>query len=152
MADGETQLRVIDRLEAFFCSPQFTCAVGDFMRENGERVELVGPDEEQPPVNMEVFRAYCDLVEKSLEEHLQAEGLSQQAVLDACRSEQGGGDAARFACVEYLLASTEYGAFMQLVADHARMAQYDCSAALAAGPGALANLDEPGGLDGSLEG
>eukprot|EP00755_Sulcionema_specki_P017823 Sspe_Gene.65331::Locus_38678_Transcript_1_1_Confidence_1.000_Length_606::g.65331::m.65331 len=114
---------VISRLEDFFSNPTFTSAIADFMNKNMEEVNLVDPDEEQPLRNYEIYKEYQALVEEKLSDYLKAEGLSIDDVMKTCQ--EANTDSNSAACIDYLLASTEYGAFMQLVADHLQMQAYE---------------------------
>lgn len=44
----QTDSSVLERLEEFFASPDFTSAIGHFVAEHASDVEFVPPDEEQP--------------------------------------------------------------------------------------------------------
>ncbi|KAG2449073.1 hypothetical protein HYH02_005822 [Chlamydomonas schloesseri] len=120
-----SSLEMLEKLEEFFCSPKFTCAIGDFMSENAEKLEFVPLDGEQPLQNFDIFKNYTSMVEQQLEEFIQAEGLSVKAICDACAAAQNNENHMHIAAIDYLVASTEYESFMQLAYDHACMAAYE---------------------------
>ncbi|GFR39877.1 hypothetical protein Agub_g379 [Astrephomene gubernaculifera] len=118
------QTELLEKLEDFFCSPKFTCAIGDFMSEQTPLVQFVPLDEEQPLQNFDIFKQYTQLVERQLEEFIQSEGLTVKDVCAACSAAQDDEAHLHFAAIDYLVASTEYESFMQLAYDHHCMAVY----------------------------
>ncbi|PNG99578.1 hypothetical protein TSOC_014640, partial [Tetrabaena socialis] len=109
----------------FFCSPKFTCAIGDFMGERADTLDFVPLTEEQPLGNFEIFKQYTELVERQLEEFIRSEGLTVKDVCDACMAAQSSESHMHLAAIDYLVASTEYESFMQLAYDHACMKFYE---------------------------
>eukprot|EP00198_Chlamydomonas_reinhardtii_P000679 XP_001690014.1 predicted protein [Chlamydomonas reinhardtii] len=118
-------MEMLEKLEEFFCSPKFTCAIGEFMSENAEKLEFVPLDGEQHLQNFDIFKQYTSMVEQQLEEFIQAEGLSVKAICEACAAAQNDDSHMHIAAIDYLVASTEYESFMQLAYDHACMAAYE---------------------------
>eukprot|EP00242_Pyramimonas_sp_CCMP2087_P016471 CAMPEP_0198199256 /NCGR_PEP_ID=MMETSP1445-20131203/2579_1 /TAXON_ID=36898 /ORGANISM="Pyramimonas sp., Strain CCMP2087" /LENGTH=131 /DNA_ID=CAMNT_0043869041 /DNA_START=177 /DNA_END=569 /DNA_ORIENTATION=+ len=121
MANFELSEPVISRLEDFFSGPEFTSMLGDFMEKNAGNVQLVSTSEEQPLQNHDLFCRYTEAVEEQLDAFIAREGLTKEAVFDACRRVKEGGDAAWLSCVDYLLAACEYDRFLRLVADFQSM-------------------------------
>jgi len=111
-------------LEEFFSGPQFTTSVGDFMSANVGELEFKDLQAEQPLKNYDVFKRYTTLIELLLGEFLEERQLEVVAVYEACRKGRESGDAAASVCIDYLLACTEYEAFMELAYDHAQLAAY----------------------------
>ena len=54
---------VLDRLEWFFSSPDFTGAVGDFLSSKAKAFEVVDTEMEQPLQNYEIFNEYQRMIE-----------------------------------------------------------------------------------------
>eukprot|EP00753_Platysulcus_tardus_P017077 PLAT6257.1.p1 GENE.PLAT6257.1~~PLAT6257.1.p1 ORF type:complete len:217 (+),score=102.08 PLAT6257.1:40-690(+) len=107
---------VLDRLELFFLTATVTSAISDFVREEAADFELVALDEEQPLQNMDIYRRYTELIERELQRFLDAEGITSRQlyhVLDTLKDV----DSTAAACIDYLLASTEYDSFAELVYD-----------------------------------
>ncbi|GLC43381.1 hypothetical protein PLESTF_000427400 [Pleodorina starrii] len=116
------QTEMLQKLEDFFCSPKFTCAIGDFMGENADKLAFVPLEQEQPLQNYDTFKAYASLVERQLEEFILSEGLTTKAVCDACTAAQNAESHSHLAAIDYLVASTDYESFMQLAYEHAVVA------------------------------
>ncbi|KAJ9530859.1 hypothetical protein QJQ45_028854, partial [Haematococcus lacustris] len=141
---------LVEALETFFCSPGFTSAVGTYMSENASNLSFVATDETQPIENYNLFLKYQSLIEEHLSIFLVDRGLSAQAsnpiictwcyrlahqlhylciisteVYEVCQAAQGSQVADSLACLDYLVAASEYEAFMELARDHYEMALYD---------------------------
>ncbi|KAG2495594.1 hypothetical protein HYH03_006194 [Edaphochlamys debaryana] len=116
---------LLSKLEDFFCSPKFTSAIGDFMGENAGKLVYAPLDEEQPLSNYDIYKAYTQLIERQLEDFIASEGLTVKDVCDACAAAQDSAEHMHLAAIDYLVASTEYEAFMQLAYDHHCMTLYE---------------------------
>ncbi|KAL6751532.1 hypothetical protein V8C86DRAFT_2776259 [Haematococcus lacustris] len=116
---------LVEALETFFCSPGFTSAVGTYMSENASNLSFVATDETQPIENYNLFLKYQSLIEEHLSIFLVDRGLSAQEVYEVCQAAQGSQVADSLACLDYLVAASEYEAFMELARDHYEMALYD---------------------------
>ncbi|KAJ9530685.1 hypothetical protein QJQ45_014837 [Haematococcus lacustris] len=108
---------LVEALETFFCSPGFTSAVGTYMSENASNLSFVATDETQPIENYNLFLKYQSLIEEHLSIFLE--------VYEVCQAAQGSQVADSLACLDYLVAASEYEAFMELARDHYEMALYD---------------------------
>ncbi|KAJ9456543.1 hypothetical protein DIPPA_22775 [Diplonema papillatum] len=122
---------LLAKVEDFFLT-SLSHKIGEFMNDEAQNVALLPLDQEQPLHNMEIFKRYQNLAEKLMEEFLSKEGIDAHAVADVCRRQEGEATAPSFACIEYLLAMTEYDAFMQLAADHVSCQQWEVGDALEA--------------------
>ena len=109
---------LFDRIEIFFCLPSFTTAVGDFTRQKVDAFHFTDElTDEQPMSNHDIFQQYTLLVEAQLEAFLEGEGISAQQLQDAILEQQESPDAGASTCLDYLLATTTFESFFQLMAD-----------------------------------
>ncbi|GIL43920.1 hypothetical protein Vafri_1502 [Volvox africanus] len=118
------QSELLQKLEDFFCSPKFTCAIGEFMGENAAKLAFVPFEEEQPLQNYDIFKSYASIVERQLEEFIHSEGLTVKDVCDACTVAQNAESHTHLAAIDYLVASTDYESFMQLAYEHHIVSSY----------------------------
>ena len=133
---------LLQRVEEFFASPEFSTAIGDFMCEHLETFsEGPGLDlsAEQPLSYYAVFDAYRAMIEARIETVLESESATPTELYEACERARRAG-AGACSCLDYLLACAEYENFIGLVADFASMQQWG-----GAGGGALG--DDGGGID-----
>ena len=72
----------------------------------------------------ELYLQYTALIEGQLETFLKEEGVPVAALLSAASGEADGS----YTCIDYLVASTEYEAFLQLMADFCMMGAWDADA------------------------
>ena len=115
---GMLPATLFDRIELFFCLPAFTSAVGDFTREKVDQFHFTDElTDEQPLSNHDIFQQYTRLVEAQLEAFLEGEGISAQQLQDAILEQQESPDAGASTCLDYLLATTTFESFFQLMAD-----------------------------------
>lgn len=130
------------QLEAFFCSAQFTSNIGDFMARRGPDLEFKPLEEEQPLRNHDIYKEYTHLVERQLQSFITEQGVSPQAVYEACAKAQADAQGSSWmTCLDYLVACTEYEEFMQLAFDHCSVSTYEPSEGAASDPEA-ANGDD----------
>ena len=117
---------LLDRLELFFCKPEFTSAVGDYTRSKlGEFQFTESLDDEQPLHNFAVYQGYTALVEEQLGDFLRQEGTTSAELMESIKAFEEADNGAS-TCIDFLLASTTYNAFCELMADmynivHARV-------------------------------
>ena len=73
----------------------------------------------------ELYLQYTALIEGQLEAFLKEEGVPVAALLAAASGEASGA----YTCIDYLVASTEYEAFLQLMGDFCAMSSWDAEGA-----------------------
>ena len=137
--------RLLQRLEDFFASPEFSTAIGDFMCEHLETfAEGPGLDlsAEQPLSYYAVFDTYRAMIETRIEDVLRTESATPTELYEACERARRAG-AGACSCLDYLLACAEYENFIGLVADFASMQQWGGGDGGALGDG----LHDGGGID-----
>lgn len=130
---------IVSLLEDFFAEPTFTTAVSDFAAQHAASLGSLSAHSEQPLHAHALYQEYTAMVEDLLSDFLARHGLTNEAVLAAAQH----ADRSVNTCVDYLLASTEYDAFIGLMADFNGMSQWDVEADDAYG--------ELGALESSLE-
>ena len=69
----------------------------------------------------ELYLQYTALIEGQLETFLKEEGVPVAAMLSAATSDDSGA----YTCIDYLVACTEYSAFLQLMGDFCAMSSWD---------------------------
>ena len=108
-ADDEA-FALLEKLEDFFGGPDLTTAISDFAAAHGAEFHPLPEGAEHPLQWHSRYLEYCGMIERQLEGFLQQHGCTSERLYAACRE----GDASH-TCIEYLLASTEYLAFLQLM-------------------------------------
>eukprot|EP00620_Florenciella_sp_RCC1587_P000011 CAMPEP_0182595876 /NCGR_PEP_ID=MMETSP1324-20130603/83123_1 /TAXON_ID=236786 /ORGANISM="Florenciella sp., Strain RCC1587" /LENGTH=155 /DNA_ID=CAMNT_0024813509 /DNA_START=110 /DNA_END=574 /DNA_ORIENTATION=+ len=114
---------VIERLEDFFASPEFTGAIGDFLSKESTKFEVFDLSAEQPLEYYAVFNQYQSMIESAVEAFLQKEGITPKQLYDICETESASGNS--YSCLDYMVACTEYDDFLRLIADFKSMQQWD---------------------------
>lgn len=72
----------------FFCSPQFTTTLGDFLATNTSKLQFVPIEETQPMENYSIYQEYQKLVDEQLTNFLTARGLTAQVGLTSCLEQE----------------------------------------------------------------
>lgn len=111
---------VLDQMEAFFSEPSFTGAINDFASQHAPRITPLAEGDEHPLEYHAAFMQYTELIESKVSEFLAEHGYTENDIVVAATSAPFG----VHTCIEYLLASTEYTAFLQLMADFNSMSEY----------------------------
>ena len=121
---------VLDLLEEAFADPSVTTAINDFCTAHASKFNLA-PSDEQPLEYHGLYLQYTEMLESRVEAFMAANDVTLDQILDAARHAPAG----VHTFVEYLLASTEYEAFLQLMYDFASMEQWvDVDGGAADGP------------------
>ena len=113
-------LALLEKLEDFFGGPDLTTAISDFAAAHGAEFHPLPEGAEHPLQWHSRYLEYCGMIERQLEGFLQQHGCTSERLYAACRE----GDASH-TCIEYLLASTEYLAFLQLMLDFQGLSSYE---------------------------
>ena len=116
-------MALVVELEDFFAEPACTSAIGDFVAERASTLRIV-PGEEQPHEAHGAFLEYTQLIERLLEQFMTEHGVRTADLLDAAQSAPRGA----YTWVQFLVASTDYEAFVALVQDFSAMNQWDVDA------------------------
>ena len=118
---AEQAVDIVSLLEDFFSEPTFTCRVAEFTEKHAASFDGLSPDDEQPLVAMDIYNQYTPMIEALLTEFIVAHGLTTADVLSACEK----ADRRLNACVDYLLASTDYHSFLLLMQEHNSLNAWD---------------------------
>ena len=113
---------VLDLLEEFFCHPSFTSAISDFATENAHTFKPIEGDE-HPLHYHELYTKYTAMIEQMIEQFMAEHDVTIDDILLAAQVAPPG----VHTCIDYLLASTEYEAFLSLMRDFVSMSQWDVS-------------------------
>uniref|UniRef100_A0A6V1NIC6 Cilia- and flagella-associated protein 36 n=1 Tax=Heterosigma akashiwo TaxID=2829 RepID=A0A6V1NIC6_HETAK len=116
----QAQQDVLEKIELFFCSADYTSAIGDFMSEHVGTFTAFDLEQEQPLEYYSVFQQYQDLVEAKFEAFVKKEDVSTEVIYAVCRNLHSQDNGAS-TCIEYLLACTEYEYFLKLMYDFRMM-------------------------------
>jgi hypothetical protein len=76
-------------MQEFFCSPQFTISLGNFLGANTSKLQFVPIEETQPMQNYSIYQEYQRLVDEQLTSFLTERGLTSQAGLTLCMMTAG---------------------------------------------------------------
>ncbi|EKX43051.1 hypothetical protein GUITHDRAFT_60444, partial [Guillardia theta CCMP2712] len=102
------------RLEYFFSDPEFTDALRSFFEENQEKFQFVDVGMEQPISNYDLYLKYTKRIEDLLEDFLAKNQVTHEDIINICmEAEKLEGNASSY-CLDYIIASTEYEAFIQV--------------------------------------
>jgi hypothetical protein len=115
---------ILDKLEDFFASPDFTSTIGDFLEATSARFQFFDIDVEQPLEHFACYEAYQRLVEQATEGFIAKEGWTAERLVEAAAACQAAGNHSAFTSVDYLVATTEFSSFVQLVSDFSSLAQW----------------------------
>ena len=69
--------------------------------------------------------AYQEMIEKEMCSFAAQKGIEEEKIINLCKPSECDGEYCELACIEYVLAMTEYSSFMQLVADHRSCQQWE---------------------------
>lgn len=115
---------ILEKLEDFFASPDFTSTIGDFLEASTTRFQFYDLSAEQPLEHFSCFEDYQRLVEQTIEAFLAKEGWTSARLVEAAAACQAAGNSNALTSVDYLVATTEFSHFVQLVLDFASLAQW----------------------------
>lgn len=115
---------ILDKLEDFFASPDFTSTIGDFLEASTARFQFYDLGAEQPLEHFACYEAYQRVVEQVIEGFLAKEGWTAEGLVEAATACQAAGNSSALTSVDYLMATTEFSHFVQLVSDFASLAQW----------------------------
>jgi hypothetical protein len=108
---------ILSKLELFFGTPTFTSALGEFGQQHCGAFRALlaeGAAEGEHPLQWHsVYTAYTAMVESHLESFLAEHGVQQHELLALAAASKGQG----YSCFDYLIASTEFQAFLELMYD-----------------------------------
>lgn len=107
---------VLSRLEAFIEGAAFSQPVATFAAEHAHKFRPITAEEEQPLHYQELYLAYEAVLEGALETFLADHRLTVATLLECVRRAHERSEPLR--CVDMLLASAEYGAFVELMLDY----------------------------------
>lgn len=143
----QDQRGLLDKIEDFCSMPDFTDSISDFAAQHSQEF-ATGPIEGEHPVRHAAYRRtahcrhdscqctsrqlrwhelylqYTALIEGKLEAFLKEQGVPVAAMLSAAQSDDSGA----YTCIDYLVASTEYDSFLQLMHDFCAMSAWDAGA------------------------
>ena len=138
-------LPLLEKLEDFFGGPDLTTAISDFAAAHGAEFHPLPEGAEHPLQWHSRYLEYCGMIERQLEGFLQQHGCTSERLYAACRE----GDASH-TCIEYLLASTEYLAFLPLYHSDLPCVVAECEGHRENDVLPFANLSVPRGSDGDV--
>lgn len=101
---------VLDRLEEFFSDPSVTSAINDFCCAHAS-VTPLAEGAEHPLEYHTAFLEYAKLIEEQVAAFMAEHCFSEEDIVIAALHAPPG----VHTCIDYLLASTEYTAFLQLM-------------------------------------
>ena len=104
---------VLDALEDFFSEPDFTSAINDFACMHAPTIVPLAEGEEHPIAYHAAFLEYQKLVEVNVETFLADNGYVENDIIVAALQAPPG----VHTCIDYLMAATDYMAFLQLMSD-----------------------------------
>lgn len=174
VAQSSSQQGLLEKIEDFCSRPDFTESIATFSAEHAHEF-ATGPVEGEHPVRAslaplrdarprqsaltlsstpclqlrwhELYLQYTSLIEGQLETFLKEEGVPVAALLSAASGETDGS----YTCIDYLVASTEYDAFLQLMGDFCMMGAWDADANGVVGgcleDGSIAGADDSAALE-----
>ncbi len=111
---------VLDQLEDFFADPMLTGAIASFAGDHCHEIVPLAEGESYPLRYHDLYLMYTTMLEEKLASFLEEHGVTLEQLEQAAR--QGSG---AHTCIDYLLASTEFTAFLQLMHDFNSMSQWD---------------------------
>ena len=111
---------VLDQLEDFFSDPEFTSAINDFASTHAPAIQPLAEGAEHPLEYHTAFMAYTKLIEDKVTAFITDHGFSEDDIVVAALHAPPG----VHTCIDYLIASTEYTAFLQLMADFNSLGEY----------------------------
>jgi len=117
-------VELLEKLEYFFSDPEFTDALRSFFEENQEKFQFVDVGMEQPISNYDLYLKYTKRIEDLLEDFLAKNQVTHEDIINICMEEKLEGNASSY-CLDYIIASTEYEAFIQMMNDFNAMCTFD---------------------------
>ena len=120
-ADELVHFPVLDLLEAFFSEPTITSAISEFASEHAHKIKPVPAGDEHPIFYHETYLAYTKMLEEKIETFMADNEITLDDIMEAARQAPSG----VHTFVDYLLASTEYEAFLQLMDDFRQISEWD---------------------------
>merc|ERR1712232_930500 len=120
---------LLEALELFCSSGDFTETLSAFIRDNaGAFDEEVCAEDEQPLDYHDRYMAYVAQVDILLEKFMSKQGIAPDDVVSACKWASSNNNPVT--CVDFLLATTEYVKFLELMCDFKQMQQWESGDAL----------------------
>jgi len=117
---------VLDTLESYFCDPAVTGAINDFACLHAPSITPLAEGAEHPLAYHAAFMEYTKLIEEKVAAFMAEHSVTENDILVASLHAPPG----VHTCIDYLLASTEYTAFLQLMADFNSLSDYEVTDAL----------------------
>ena len=108
---------LVARMMEYCQSASFTRAMGAFAEQHASKFHPQDTGAEQPHEWYQLYQAYEALVSERLEDFLAAEGVTAYTAFEACAAAKAAGDARFGGFLDYLVASSEYTAFVELMRD-----------------------------------
>ena len=107
---------LLSRLEDFIDSAAFNSPLETFAAEHAHKFKPLAPNDEHPLHYQELYLRFEAVLEVALEGFLSANGSSVADLVQVVSQAKERGDALR--CIDLLLASSEYAAFLELMMDY----------------------------------
>ena len=118
----EKDASTVALLEDHVSSPEFTNFLQEFIDKYAESFE---EKEEHDLEYYEIYKEYVKMIEGQLEKFLAANGLEEEAVFASCSRVQEM-DAQCLSCIDYLVASSEYTEFIQMMLQYKHARNWVC--------------------------
>ena len=107
---------LLSRLEDFIDSAAFSTPLERFAAEHAHKFKPLGPGDEHPLQYQELYLQFESVLEEALEAFLRGSGASVAELVRVVARAKDRGDPLR--CIDVLLASSEYAAFLELMMDY----------------------------------
>lgn len=114
-ADG-AHSDILQKLEDFFSDPALTSSISDFASSHAAEIVPLALDAEHPLRYHELYLQYTAMIEQRLEAFLVEESSSVEQLVNLVASTPPD-ERVKFTCIDYLIASTEYAKFLELMFD-----------------------------------
>jgi len=111
---------LLARVEDYFSEPKFTSAIREWMGTHGADFVHLSLDEEQPLKNVELFNSYGAMISSQVEAFLEEASVEADYLVATLEAVQRRGDLGVM-CLDYILASIDFEAFVQLMDDMGSM-------------------------------
>merc|ERR1712070_935696 len=118
MEEPEVWPAMLYQLDSFLTSSDLKAKVFTFALAHSAQFEAA-PSDEQPLHTHELYKEFTAMIEAQLESFLADGTVSSAQLFQACKEAKERGDAVP--AMDYLLASTEYEGFVQLMIDFKSM-------------------------------
>jgi hypothetical protein len=104
------------RLEEFCSSGEFTDKINDFLSENC--VKMIETQESHSIENYIIYKKYTELIESVLNKFISGEGIEAEDLIDTLRRVHEMEMEVELYSLDYILATTEYQDFYDLIMQH----------------------------------